>query len=87
MTNTATNRATREADHEHVGDTDQNIRRDQHAVAEHVDHVGIGLASATFSQNDGSSEIEKNTPPKYVSGISTNVRMIEMPSNVSRRSR
>src|SRR5688572_22885486 len=42
----------------------------------------MGLTSATFCQNGGSSSIEKNTPPKYVSGVSTKVGMIEMSSNV-----
>ena len=41
----------------------------------------IGFASATFCQNGDSSLIEKNTPPRYVSGVSTNVGMIEMSSN------
>src|SRR5262252_4033479 len=42
----------------------------------------IGFASATFCQNGGSSEIEKNTPPRYVSGVSTKVGMIEMSSKL-----
>ena len=34
------------------------------------------------ADDGGSSEIEKNTPPKYVSGVSTNVGMIEMSSKL-----
>src|SRR5688572_6380075 len=42
----------------------------------------MGFSCATPCQNGGSSAIEKNTPPKYVSGVSTNVGMIEMSSKV-----
>src|SRR5882672_6169347 len=42
----------------------------------------IGFTSATFCQNGGSNDVEKNTPPRYVSGVSTNVGMIEMSSKL-----